>query len=52
MGGAVDLVWEGTAALADDDLALLEELVGDIDGLVEQSAGVVAEIEDEAVKGA
>jgi len=52
VGGAVDLVGEGAAALGDDDLALLEELVGDIDGLVEQAAGVVAEIDDEAVQGA
>ena len=52
VGGAVDLVGEGAAALGDDDLALLEKLVGDIDGLVEQAAGVVAQIEDEAVQGA
>ena len=51
VGCAVDLVGEGAAALGDDDLALLEELVGDIDGLVEQAAGVVAEIEDEAMQG-
>ena len=50
VGGAVDLVREGAAALRDDDLALLEELVGDVDGFVEQTAGVAAEVEDQAVE--
>jgi hypothetical protein len=48
VGGAVDLVGEGAAALGDDDLAFLEELVGHVDGFVEQSAGVAAEVDDEA----
>ena len=49
VGGTVDLVGEGAAALGDDDLALLEELVRGIDGFIEEAAGVAAEIEDEAV---
>ena len=51
VGCTVDLVGEGAAALGDDDLALLEELAGDIDGLVEQAAGVAAQVDDEAVQG-
>ena len=47
--GAIDLVGEGAAALGDDDLALLEELVGHVDGFVEQAAGIAAQVEDEAV---
>ena len=50
VGGAIDLVGEGAAALRDDDLALLQELVGHVDGFVEEAAGVAAEIEDEAVE--
>ena len=49
-GGAIDLVREGAAALGDDDLALLEELVGHVDGFVEEAAGVAAEVEDEALR--
>ncbi len=35
--------------MGDDDLTLLEELVGHVDGFVEETAGVAAEVEDEAV---
>ena len=49
MGGAVDLVRKGAPALRNDDLALLQELVADIDGLVEQAARIAAEVDDEAV---
>ena len=50
VGGAVDLVREGAAVLGDDDLALLEELVGHVDGFVEEPAGVAAEVDDEALE--
>ena len=50
VGGAVDLVGEGAAALGDDDLSLLQELVGHVDGFVEQAAGIAAEIDDQAVQ--
>ena len=49
-GGAVDLVREGATALGDDDLSLLEELVGHVDGFVEEAAGVAAEVEDETLE--
>ncbi len=49
VGGAVYLVRERATALADDDLALLEELVGHVDGFGQQAAGVAAEVEDEAL---
>lgn len=48
-GGAVDLVGEGASTLRDDDLAFLEELVGHIDGFVEEAAGVAAEVDNEAL---
>ena len=47
--GAIDLIGEGATALGDDDLAFLKELVGHIDCFVQETAGVAAEVEDEAV---
>jgi len=47
--GAIDLVGEGAAALRDDDLTLLQELVGHIDGFVQEAAGVAAEVKHETV---
>src|SRR6185437_11531496 len=41
-----DLVRKGPAALRDDDLALLEKLVGSVDGLVQQPAGVLAQVDE------
>ena len=39
----------GTAAAGRDDLAVVEEGVGDGDRLVEQAAGVVAQVDDVAL---
>ena len=46
---AVDLIREGATALRNDDLALLKELVGGVDGFVEKTAWVASEVEDETV---
>ena len=48
--GVVALRLVGVAAAGRDDLAVLEEGVGDRDRLIEQTAGVVAQIEDEALQ--
>ena len=50
-GGAVGLVGGGAAALRNHQLTLLQELVAHIDGLVDQPAGVAAEVDDETLKG-
>ena len=47
MGGLVFLVRKGAPALADNGLALAEQMVADLDGLVEQPAGVAAQVEDQ-----
>src|SRR5437762_3558419 len=36
--------------MRDDDLSLLEELVGDADAFTEQAAGVAAEVEDQSLE--
>ena len=48
--GVVALGLLGVAAAGRDDLAALEEGVGDRDRLVEQAAGIVAQVEDEALQ--
>src|SRR5262249_57190147 len=50
-GGAVDLLGAGASLDRDDD-AVLEEQVGDLDRGVEDAAGIVAQVEDEAAEAA
>ena len=47
--GVVALRLVGMAAAGRDDLAALEERVGDRDRLIEQAAGIVAQVEDVAL---
>ena len=49
MGGAA-LGFLGVAAAGGDDLAALEEGVGDGDGFFQQSAGIVTQVDDEALQ--
>src|SRR3954465_11692891 len=49
MARDVRLVGRSASAMGDDDLALLEETVGHSDPFIEESAGIVAEVEDEAL---
>ncbi len=49
LGRAIDLVREGAAVLRNHDLALLQELVRDIDRLVQQAAGVAAQVDQQTM---
>ena len=49
VGRAIDLLGISAAALGDDDLAAVEELVADRDRLGEQAAGIAAKIENQAL---
>ena len=48
--GVVALRLVRVAAARGDDLAAIEECVGDRDRLVEQAAGIVAQVEDVALQ--
>ena len=43
-------VWKGAPALADDALPLGEQMVADLDRLVEQSAGIAPQVEDQPLQ--
>src|SRR5579863_5001292 len=49
MGGAA-LGFLRVATASRDDLAALEECIGDRDGLLQQPAGIVTQIDDEALE--
>src|SRR4029077_21085453 len=48
--GVIGAVRGGAAAMADDELVFVEETVSEADPLVKQAAGIIAQIEDEAVE--
>ncbi len=50
VGGCVDLVGIGAAALRDDGLALGEQVVADLDRLAQQAAGVIAQVKNEPMQ--
>src|SRR5271155_3784191 len=50
MGGAVNLLRIGAAALRHDDLTAAQELVADAHSFREQSAGIPAQIEHKTLK--
>src|ERR1035438_9181797 len=50
MGGRIDLIRIGAAALGDDVLPFAEEMVADFDRLAEQSAGIATQVENQALQ--
>ena len=50
MSGAVNLLWIGTSALRDDDLATAEQLVTDTDRLSKEATRIPTEIEHKTFK--
>ena len=50
VGGGVDLIGIGASALRDDGLALGQQMVANLDRLAQQAAGVVAQVEDQALQ--
>ena len=50
VGGRVVLVGIGASALGDDGLALGQQVVADIDRLAQQAAGIVAQVEHQALQ--
>ena len=50
VGGDIALFRRGAAVVRNDQLALLQELVGHADAFAEQAAGILPQIEDQALQ--